>query len=101
MRSARDIVGKDGALLVYENASPGEETRERMDGALGPAAAGLAQRSTTLSGTQSRTDHVHVNDFPETDATWRALGHVGRLLRRAPALYACPTDLFRLYCFRA
>ena len=99
MRSARDTVGESGALLVYENASPGEETREqwmkRWD----------QQRPDWRSFSEAEwvtiTDHhVHVNDFPETDATWRALGHAAGFgdVRR---LYVCPTDLFRLYCFRA
>jgi ubiquinone/menaquinone biosynthesis C-methylase UbiE len=97
MRSVREIVGASGAFLIYENASPGEETREawmtRWD----------LQRPDWHSFSDAEwntiTDHVHDNDFPETDATWHTLGTSAGFtdVRR---LYVCPTDLFRLYCFK-
>ena len=97
MRSARNILGKDGALLVYENASPSEETRDEW-----MARWDLQQpdwHSFSDAEWNTITGHVHANDFPETDATWHTLGQSAGFsdVRR---LYICPTDLFRLYCFR-
>jgi SAM-dependent methyltransferase len=97
MRAAREVVSERGVFLVYENASPGEEAREqwmtRWD----------LQRPDWRSFSDAEwntiTDHVHDNDFPETDATWHALG-TSAGFRDVRRLYVCPTDLFRLYCFR-
>ena len=44
--------------------------------------------------------HVHAADFPETDATWHALGREAGFAR-VRELFAAPSDLFRLYCFTA
>jgi hypothetical protein len=44
-------------------------------------------------------DHVHAADFPETDASWRALGDssgYGSVME----VYAAPSDLFRMYSFK-
>jgi len=97
MHAARQALGAGGSFLIYENASPGNETRsawmKRWD------EQRPSWRTLTDAEWESIGAHVHACDFPETDATWHALGTAagfGKVLR----LYICPTDLFRLYCFR-
>lgn len=98
MRHIRSIVGDRGMFLIYENASPGEETREawmdRWDLQLPHWHAYTPQEWDTIA------EHVHANDFPETAATWHALGTAAGF-SRVREIYVCPTDLFRLYCFQA
>jgi ubiquinone/menaquinone biosynthesis C-methylase UbiE len=98
MRRVRDIVGETGRFLIYENASPGEETREAW------MARWDLQRphwhAYTPAEWETIAQHVHANDHPETDATWRALGAAAGF-SRTRLIYACPTELFRLYCFQA
>lgn len=96
MSDARMIVGPAGKLLVYENASPGPETRaawmRRWD----------RQRAdwSAFSDREWRaiTDHVHANDHPETPVAWLELGYAAGF-GRGRCLYESPTRLFRLYCF--
>jgi ubiquinone/menaquinone biosynthesis C-methylase UbiE len=96
MCDARLIVGEAGKLLVYENASPGPETR----------AAWLKRwdrqrpdwRAFNDSEWASISDHVHANDHPEGHVTWLELGYESGF-GRARCLYESPTQLFRLYCF--
>jgi ubiquinone/menaquinone biosynthesis C-methylase UbiE len=96
MRDIRRAVGRHGHLLIYENASPVDESREewleRWD----------AQRPdwTAFSDAEWRSInmHVHACDFPETDAAWRDLG-VAAGFGVARCLYASPNELFRLYAF--
>jgi SAM-dependent methyltransferase len=96
MRHVRRAVGGGGRLLVYENASPIEESREawleRWD----------AQRPdwTAFSDAEweSINHHVHACDHPETDAAWLALGRAAGFAA-ARCLYASPNELFRLYDF--
>jgi SAM-dependent methyltransferase len=98
MRSVRRIIGEHGLFLIYEDAGPDGETREewlrRWD----------AQRPCWTAyddaGWHAVTDHVHADDFPETDAGWRALGREAGF-SRVTELFHGPTDLLRLYCFRA
>jgi SAM-dependent methyltransferase len=98
IHAARRALRADGSFLIYENASPGHESRagwlKRWD----------LQRSSWQAFSDDEWEavstHVHERDFPETDDTWRALGTAagfGKIRR----LYICPTDLFRLYCFQA
>lgn len=96
MSDARLAVGKTGKLIVYENASPGPETRDawmkRWD------RQRPDWRAFSDSEWASIRDHVHANDHPEAHATWLALGKEAGF-GRARCLYECPTRLFRLYCF--
>ena len=96
MGDARLIVGERGKLIVYENASPGPETRaawmkrwdrQRPD-----------WRNFSDSEWASISDHVHANDHPEAHVTWLELGYEAGF-GRARCLYESPTRLFRLYCF--
>jgi SAM-dependent methyltransferase len=97
LRRMRSFTDPDGALLIYENASPDGESRpewlERWD----------AQKPEWTAYTQAEWDavgaHVHAADFPETDSTWHRLGRAAGFAR-VEELYRSPTDLFRLYCFR-
>jgi ubiquinone/menaquinone biosynthesis C-methylase UbiE len=96
MLDARMIVGEAGKLLVYENASPGPETRaawmKRWDRQRGD------WRTFSDSEWASIRDHVHANDHPEAHVTWLELGYEAGF-GRARCLYESPTQLFRLYCF--
>jgi ubiquinone/menaquinone biosynthesis C-methylase UbiE len=96
MSDARLIVGEAGKLLIYENASPGPESRpawmKRWD------RQRTAWRAFSDKEWASISDHVHANDFPETHVTWLALGYQAGF-GRARCLYESPTQLFRLYCF--
>jgi ubiquinone/menaquinone biosynthesis C-methylase UbiE len=96
MRKVRGDLADGGAFLIYENASPDGEDREgwmrRWD----------LQRPlwTAYSDEEFEaiTRHVHRADFPETDASWRALG-MDSGFSSVRELYGAPSNLFRLYCF--
>ncbi len=96
MVDARLIVGERGKLIVYENASPGPETRaawmKRWDRQR-PDWRAFSDREWA-----SITNHVHANDHPEAHVTWLELGYEAGF-GRARCLYESPTRLFRLYCF--
>jgi ubiquinone/menaquinone biosynthesis C-methylase UbiE len=96
MSDACLIVGEAGKLIVYENASPGPETRaawmKRWDRQR-PDWRAFSDREW-----DSIRDHVHANDHPEAHATWLALGSEAGF-GRARCLFESPTQLFRLYCF--
>lgn len=96
MRHARRVVGDNGRLLVYENASPGQESRaawlKRWD------ADRPRWRTFSDDEWETLSRHVHATDYPETDETWLTLGYEAGF-GRARCLYASPNELFRLYCF--
>ena len=52
------------------------------------------------AGWHAVTDHVHADDYLETDSGWRALGHAAGF-GRVELLFTGPTDLPRMSCFRA
>jgi hypothetical protein len=97
MCQIRSVVG-DRGLLICENASPEGEDRDawlrRWDDqkpwwtALAPEEwdAGVA--------------HVDANDFPETTSRWHAMGREAGF-GQVRELFVAPTNLFRVYCFRA
>lgn len=95
LRDIRRIIPQ-GMLLIYENTSPDGESREawmsRWD----------AQRPTWTAYTdeewEAMASHVHDEDHPETDATWRRLGEEAGF-ETVRERYRAPTDLFRLYSF--
>ncbi len=96
MRDIRRAVGRNGHLLIYENASPVDESRiewlERWD-AERPRFAGFSDDEWA-----SICRHVHARDFPESDSAWRDLG-LAAGFGVARCLYASPNELFRLYAF--
>jgi ubiquinone/menaquinone biosynthesis C-methylase UbiE len=96
MGDARLIVGEAGKLLVYENASPGAETREAWLKRWDRQRPGW--RAFSEGEWNAISDHVHANDYPETPVTWLELGYESGF-GRARCLYESPTQLFRLYCF--
>jgi len=98
MRSVRRIVGERGLFLIYEDAGPDGDTREawlRRWDAQRPAWSAYDD-----AGWYAVTDHVHADDYPETDAGWRALGHEAGF-GRVELLFTGPPDLLRMYCFWA
>jgi SAM-dependent methyltransferase len=98
MLEVHRILGKNGMLLFYENASPDCEVRKdwlrRWD----------QQRPHWTAFTPEEWDtvalHVHENDFPETTSTWHQLGRAAGF-DQVMELFVAPTNLFRLYCFRS
>ena len=96
MRKVRSILNPGARLLIFENTSPDGEDRpswmERWDQQRSSWHAYTADEWTRM------TDHVHAADYPETLATWRALGQAAGF-RSAEDLYTTPTDLFRLWSF--
>ena len=98
MRQMRSVVGDRGHFLIYENASPDGEERDawlrRWDNQK-PCWTALAPEEWDAGRA-----HVYANDFPETTSRWHALGsQAGFGLVRE--LFVAPTNLFRVYCFRA
>lgn len=97
MRDIRRILDGDGALLIFENASPDGEDR----------AGWLARwdRQEPVWSAYTRAEwlrmrsHVHASDHPETDESWRSLAAAAGFAS-ATELYRTPSDLFRLYAFR-
>lgn len=98
MRQVGRLVGPRGLFLIYENASPDGEDREgwlrRWD----------EQKPSWTAYTpeewEAMRTHVRQADFPETTARWHELGHAAGF-REVRELFVAPTDLFRMYAFRA
>ena len=98
MRAVRAVLSPGGLFLIYENTSPDGEDRgdwlRRWD-LQKPFWTAYSEDEWNAMAT-----HVHAADFPETDATWRKIGHDAGFAA-VREVYAAPTDLFRLYCFAA
>lgn len=98
MRAVRRIVGESGLFLIYEDACPDGESREAW------LARWDAQRPLWTAydddAWQAITSHVHDEDFPESDSGWRTLGREAGF-GQVDQLFAAPTDLLRMYRFRA
>jgi SAM-dependent methyltransferase len=98
MQQIRRIVGTRGLFVIYENTSPDGEEREKW-----MARWDLQQSEWTaysLEEWNSATSHVHASDFPETSTRWRELGREAGF-SDVQEVFVAPTDLFRMYCFRA
>jgi ubiquinone/menaquinone biosynthesis C-methylase UbiE len=98
MRQMRSVVGDRGHFLIYENATPDDEDRDawlrRWDDQK-PWWTALAPEEWDAGRA-----HVYANDFPETTSRWHALGHEAGF-GQVRELFVAPTNLFRVYCFRA
>jgi hypothetical protein len=96
MRKVRALLGGRGHFLIYEDASPDGESRERWlerwDEQKPDWTAYRGPEWDTV------TAHVHAADFPETDGGWRKLGREAGF-EHVSELFRAPTDLLRLYCF--
>jgi SAM-dependent methyltransferase len=98
MRNIRDSLNEGGLLVIYEPTSPeGEERTEwlrRWDG----------QRPFWIGYTDEEwsavSAHVHAADFPQTISEWHALGAEAGF-SSTEEVFAAPTNLFRMFCFRA
>ena len=98
MQAVRLIVGDAGKFLIYENASPTRETRDKWLRRWDQQRP--EWRAFSDDQWQSITMHVHRNDHPESHVGWLTLGYEAGF-GRARCLYASPNELFRLYCFEA
>jgi len=98
MQRIRSIVGSSGQFLIYEDTSLDGESRDAW------LARWDAQQTLWSAYSEQEwnyvTAHVHASDFPETDSTWRQLGHDAGF-NRVEVLYEAPSRLFRVYSFRA
>ncbi len=96
MRNVHRLLPPDGEMLIYENTSTDGEDRG------GWLARWDLQRSawTAYSDEEYRqmNEHVHAHDYPETCSTWREMGRAAGF-KEVGEVYACPTDLFRMYRF--
>ncbi|RWM06022.1 MAG: class I SAM-dependent methyltransferase [Mesorhizobium sp.] len=98
MRQLRRLAGPSGTLLIYENTCRMGESR-----------AGWMKRwgrqRKVFSALNSLewlllTTHVNSMDHPETASSWRKLGHRAGF-REVREHYRCPSNLFRLFSFKA
>lgn len=98
MQQLRRIVGPSGTLLIYEN------TRRRWESRAGWLRRWGRQRKhwSAISGAEwlLLTTHVNCMDYPETKAAWQVLGHRAGF-RMVNEHYRSPSDLFRLFSFKA
>jgi SAM-dependent methyltransferase len=98
MRDIHDFLNEGGLLVIYEPTSPeGEKRAEwlgRWDGQR-PSWTGY-----TAEEWVAMTAHVHAADYPETISGWHALGKDAGFSSVEEA-FTAPTDLFRMFCFRA
>jgi SAM-dependent methyltransferase len=98
MRQIRRIVGPKGLLVIYENTSlDGEARQEWMDrwDLQRPGWTACSEEEWNMA-----TSHVHGNDFPETRTRWLELGRDAGF-GTVDEIFVAPTDLFRMYSFRA
>ena len=98
MRRMRNVVGDQGLFLIYEHTSldgeGGDAWLQRHDDQR-PSWNALAPEEW-----DAVIAHVHANDFPETNSQWHALFREASF-GQVRELFVAPTNLFRLYCFRA
>lgn len=98
MRDVCRILDGHGLFLIYENTSPDGEDRDQW-----LARWDLQRPAWTAYSAQEwdmMASHVHHNDFPETASGWRHLGREAGF-RDVEEIFVAPSDLFRMYCFRA
>jgi len=98
IRRMRNVVGDQGLFLIYEHTSPDGEGRDawlqRWDDQR------LSWNALAPEEWDAAIAHVHANDFPETNSQWHALGREAGF-GQVRELFVAPTNLSRLYCFRA
>jgi SAM-dependent methyltransferase len=98
MRDIRDSLNEGGLLLIYEPTSPEGEAREewlRRWDSQRPSWTGY-----TADEWAAVSAHVHAADFPETISGWHELG-TDAGFSSVDEVFAAPTNLFRMFCFRA
>jgi SAM-dependent methyltransferase len=98
MREIRDVVGERGRFLMYEPTSPDGEDR---NGYLARFEI-VRDRWTALTPAESHAlmTHVRTSDLPETVSSWMVLGREAGFAA-ADELFKAPSDLYRMFCFRA
>jgi SAM-dependent methyltransferase len=98
MSEIHRLVAPSGLFLIYENSSPDGEDRDgwlqRWD------ACRTVWTELSDDGWMALNGHVHSSDYPETDSGWRQLGMEAGF-SEARTLFVSPTDLFRMFSFRA
>jgi ubiquinone/menaquinone biosynthesis C-methylase UbiE len=99
MREIRGVLDEHGRFLMYEPTSPDGEDR---NGYLSRFEQTSRQSWTALTPAewQALMTHVRTCDLPETVSSWIALGHEAGF-RAADELFKAPSDLYRMFCYRA
>ena len=98
MQDIRNSLSEEGLLVIYEPTSPEGEAREewlRRWESQQPLWTGY-----TAEEWNAVSAHVHAADFPETISGWHTLG-IAAGFHSVEEVFAAPTDLFRMFCFRA
>lgn len=99
MKEIRGVVGARRRFLMYEPASPDGEDRT---GYLSRFEQISRQSWTALTPDewQALMTHVRTCDLPETVSSWIALGHEAGFAG-VDELFKAPSDLYRMFCYRA
>ncbi len=99
MREVRSRLVADGAFLIYEPTRRDSEDRAAY---LDRFEETGRRNWTALSAVEFREamHHVRTCDLPETVSGWEALGREAGFGRIAE-LYKAPSDLFRMFSYRA
>jgi cyclopropane fatty-acyl-phospholipid synthase-like methyltransferase len=99
MRRIRDMLGEKGLLVIWEPTTHEREDRigwiKRFEMGSRPLWAAM-----TSNEWAAMLDHIRAADYPETAARWHSLGHEAGFTRTED-VFTAPTDLSRVYCFRA
>lgn len=99
MREVRGAIGGRGRFLMHEPAIPDGEDR---DGYLARFDQITRDSWTALTPAewQALMTHVRSCDLPETVSSWLALGRDAGF-SATEELFKAPSDLFRMFCYRA
>jgi len=99
MREIREGLSANGALLIYEpTCRDGEDRAAYLDRF--EETGRRDWTALTADEFEEAMRHVRTCDLPETVSEWEALGREAGFSRIAE-LYKAPSDLFRMFCYRA
>ncbi len=96
IRAIRKLVPQDGLFMIYEFARQEGEDRDAWLRRWSDQRRGWTEFSPEEH--TAVAEHFATADFPETAATWQALGRDAGFATMAVP-YTSPSDLLRLYCF--
>jgi SAM-dependent methyltransferase len=99
MREIRSVIGERGEFLMYEPTRPEGEDRNGYLARYEQIARDSWTALTPAEG-QALMTHVRTCDLPETVSSWVALGRDAGF-SAADELFKAPSDLFRMFCYRA
>jgi SAM-dependent methyltransferase len=99
MRQVRGILDGRGLFVIWE---PTTHVGEDRNGWLRRFVSGTRPLWTDVTEGEwnAMVDHIAAADFPETAATWHSLGHAAGFTK-VDDVFTAPTNLARVYCYRA